>query len=393
MKAKITATLVKAPPPVPAGTRKVRVTDTELPGFILEVWATGGMTFWLKYTDPARRSREIKIGKASDITAEQARKKARELRAQVALDGDPAAERDRRRAVPTFASFVTDTYLPFAKDRLRSYRDHESFCRLRLIPAWGNRRLDDIRPTDVVELQRALRAEGLSPATVNRYTVLAKRIFNLALRWQAIEGQNPCRHAELAREPGRERFLAADQLRRLFQALDTEPSRSAAACIALLALTGARKGEALGLRWEDLDLANRVWTVPAERSKSGRVRRIALSDAAVAVLLAQPRRADCPWIFANAAMTGPIENVRRCWDRIRTVASLPPDTRIHDLRHTFASLAVGAGRSLYEVQNLLGHSTPNMTTRYAHLANGALVEAANVIGRAALSDRGDQEPE
>jgi integrase len=382
MKARIVAALVKAPPPVPPGMRKIRITDTELTGFILEVWATGGMTFWLKYVDPNRRSREIKIGKAGDLTVEQARKKARELRAQVALTGDPAAERDKRRAVPTFGAFVAERYLPYAKARLRSYRDHESFCRLRLVPAWGNRRLDDFRPADIVDLQRRLGEETLSPSTINRYVVLAKRIFNLALRWEVYAGRNPCQHADLAQERHRERFLSPEELRKLFLALDAEPNRTAAACIALLALTGARKGEALGLRWEDLDIARRTWRVP--KSKSGRPRHITLSDAAVAVLLAQPRRPDCPWVFPGAVAGRPIENVRKCWERVKKAASLPPDTRPHDLRHTFASLIVGGGHSLYEVQTLLGHSTPVMTARYAHLTNRTLVDAADVVGRVLL---------
>jgi len=382
MKARIVAALVKAPPPVPPGMRKIRITDTELTGFILEVWATGGMTFWLKYVDSNRRSREIKIGKAGDLTVEQARKKARELRAQVALTGDPAAERDKRRAVPTFGAFVAERYLPYAKARLRSYRDHESFCRLRLVPAWGNRRLDDFRPADIVDLQRRLGEEALSPSTINRYVVLAKRIFNLALRWEVYAGRNPCQHADLAQERPRERFLSPEELRKLFLALDAEPNRTAAACIALLALTGARKGEALGLRWEDLDIARRTWRVP--KAKSGRPRHITLSDAAVAVLLAQPHRPDCPWVFPGAVAGRPIENVRKCWDRVKKAASLPPDTRPHDLRHPFASLIVGGGHSLYEVQTLLGHSTPVMTARYAHLTNRTLVDAADVVGRVLL---------
>jgi len=386
MKAKITAALVKAPPPIPHGQRKLRVTDTEVTGFVMEVWPTGGITFWCKYTDPAGRSREVKIGKAADISVEQARRKAKEMRAQVALSGDPAGDKDKHRAVPTFKTFVTEQYLPFAKDRLRSYSDQESMCRLRLIPTWGAKRLDEIRTTDIVELQRRLRDENLSPSTVNRHVALAKRVFNLALRWQAYEGRNPCQHVEFAREHQRERFLTPDEVRRLFQALDGEPSRSAANCIALLALTGARKSEALNARFDDIDLPNRVWTVPASRSKSGKVRRIPLSEAAVKLLVGLHPEPDCPWLFPNAASDGPIENIRRCWNRLKAAATLPSDTRPHDLRHSFASLLVGSGQSLYSVQTILGHASPTMTARYSHLSNTSLVEAADIVGRIATAD-------
>ena len=380
-KMKITAALIKAPPPVPPNARKLRITDTELPGFTLELWPTGAATFWLKYTDQGGRTREVKIGRASDITVEQARRRAKELRGQVVLNGDPAAERDKIRAVPTFAAFVTERYLPYAKERLRSYRDHESFCRLRLIPAWGNRRLDDIRPADVIDFQRRVRDEGLASATVNRYTALIRRIFNLAIRWEVLTGRNPAQHADMTHEQGRERFLTAMETRRLFQALDQEPSRTAASCIALLALTGARKSEALNMRWEHVDLDRRMWKVP--RSKSGRTRHIPLSDAAVAVLTAQPRSSDCPWVFPGEVEGRPLENVRKCWDRVKKAAGLDADLRIHDLRHSFASTLVNHGRPIYEVAEILGHSQISTTRRYSHFQNERLVDAANIAGRIA----------
>ncbi|HLO75162.1 MAG TPA: site-specific integrase [Magnetospirillum sp.] len=378
----ITASLAKKPPPVPPGKRKLRIFDSIVTGFLMEVWPTGGVTFWLRYTTERGQTREVKLGKLGDVTVDQARKKAKELRAEVALKGDPAAEKERRRAVPSFAAFVTETYLPYVKERLRSYRDHESFCRLRLVPLWGPRALDSIAPADVVDLQRNLREDSLSDATVNRYTALVRRIFNLALRWEVVQGKNPAQHADMLREHGRERFLTAEETRRLFQALDAEPSQIAAACIALLALTGARKGEALSMRWEDVDLARRTWRVP--RAKSGRKRHIPLSDAAATVLLAQPRHMDCPWVFPGSVEGQPLENVRKCWERVRKAAGLPSDLRIHDLRHSFASTLVNHGRPIYEVAEILGHTQLSTTRRYAHLQNDRLVDAANIAGRLML---------
>ena len=387
----ITTSLCKSPPPVPDGKRKLRITDDKITGFVAEVWPTGAVVFWLRYTDDRGRSREEKLGKFGDVTVDQARKRAKELRAQVSLGGDPAADRDKLKAVPSFAEFVTGRYLPYAKERLRSYRDQESFCRLRLLPRWGTKRLDEIKPDDVVALQADLKAEGLSNATANRYVVLVRRILNIALRWEVVDGRNPAKNAELLREQGRERFLSADETRRLFHALDEEPSRAAASCLALLALTGARKSEALKLRWEDVDLARRTWRVAL--SKSGRARHIPLSDAAVAVLLAQPRPdAACPWVFPGEVEGNPLENVRKCWDRVKRRAALDLSLRIHDLRHSFASCLVNQGRPLYEVAQILGHSQLQTTQRYSHFQNERLVDAANVAGRIALSRPSRPEP-
>lgn len=377
-KIKITAALIKEPPSIPAGSRKLRITDTEIRGFTAEFWRSGTAVFWLKYTDQDGRTREQKIGRAGDISVEQARRRAKELRGQVTLNGNPAAERDKIRAIPSFGAFVTERYLPHVKQRLRSYRDHESFCRLRLLPVWGNRRLNDIRPTDLIDLQRKLKEDGLANGTINRYTALVRRIFNLALQWEVIEGRNPAQHADFLREQGRKLFLKEPEARRLIQALREDANQTVVSCIVLLALTGARKSEALNMRWSDVDFELRTWQVPL--SKSGQPRDIPLSDSALKLIRQQPRLPDCEWVFPGEVDGRPLENVRRCWERVKRKASLPADLRVHDLRHSFASMLVNRGRPIYEVAEILGHSQISTTKRYSHFQNERLVEAANIVG-------------
>ncbi|MEN3164109.1 site-specific integrase [Tistrella mobilis] len=373
----ITRALAKSPPPVPAGKRKIRVFDDRLSGFLMEVWPSGSVTFYVRYRDGRARTREIRLGRLGDVTVDQARKRAQEIRAEASLGGDPGAERDRLKAVPTFGAFCEDRYLPYVEDRLRSARDHRSFYKNRLKPRWENKRLDEVTPSDVAALQKALRDEGLADGTVNRVTALVRRIFNLALRWEAYQGRNPAQHAEMRREHHREKYLTETELRALFLALDEEPSQVAAGVIALLAATGARKGEALAAKWEHIDFERRLWVVP--RSKSGRRRHIPLSDLALRVLNRQRRLPGCPWVFPGKAPEHHLEGVRKAWDRVKTRAGLPPDLRIHDLRHTFASTLVSKGRTLHEVGEILGHSQVQMTMRYAHLAPQRLIEAANQV--------------
>lgn len=371
----ITRGLALNPPAVPDGKDKLRLFDDKLTGFIMEVRRSGNITFYVRYRDARNRQREVRLGKLGDITVEQARRRAQELRAEASLGGDPAGDRDRLRAVPTFAEFVEERYLPFAKERLRSYADHEGFFRLRLRPLWGNRPLDEVRPQDVADLQDRLRRAGLSNATINRYVAFVRRVFNLALRWEAYEGRNPAQHAEMRREHNRERFLTEAELRALIMALRDEPNRSAAHALALLAATGARRGEALGAKWEHIDYDRRLWTVPV--SKSGKRRHIPLSDAALAILERQRPWAPGLFIFPGADPDKPLGDPTKAWRRAKKLAGLDPDLRIHDLRHTFASTLVGKGRSLHEVGTLLGHSQISMTMRYAHLAPARLIEAAN----------------
>ena len=374
----ITRALLSAPPAVPEGKDKLRIFDEKVKGFIAEIRSTGLISFWFRYTDDRGRQKEIKLGRHGDVTLEQARRRAQELRATTSLGADPVAEAARHRAIPSVAAFMEERYLPFAKERLRSFRDHESFYRLQIKARWGALRLDEVSPSHLVALQDALRTAGLSNATVNRYTAFVRRVFNLALRWQAYEGRNPAQHAEMRREQNRETFLTEDQLRALLTAINAEQNLIAAGVLALLAATGARRGEAMGARWEHIDLDRRLWTVPL--SKSGRRRHIPLSDAACAILLrvraAAP--AESAWVFPGDDPAKRIGCIRKAWARIKRSAGLPADLRIHDLRHAFASTLVGKGRSLHEVGQLLGHSQVSMTMRYAHLSPARLIEAANL---------------
>jgi integrase len=372
----LTRALASNPPALAPGAKKMRLFDDKLTGFFMEVRNTGTVTFYVRYSSPNGRAREVRLGRLGDVTVDQARKRAQEIRAAAALGGDPAGERDRLRAVPTFSEFVEKRYLPYAKGRLRSYRDQESFYRLRLKALWGTRRLDEVRPHDVADMQERLRGERLSNATVNRYTAMIKRVFNVALHWEVYEGRNPAQRAEMRREHGRERFLTDAELVALFRALELEPSRAAACAIALLAATGARRGEALGAKWEHVDIERRIWTVPL--SKSGKRRHIPLSDAALRILARVPRVEGSPWVFPGSDPAKPIADLKKAWTRVKERAGIEGDFCLHQLRHTYASRLVGQGRSLYEVGQLLGHAGTAMTMRYAHLAPQRLLEAANL---------------
>ena len=155
------------------------------------------------------------------------------------------------------------------------------------------------------------------------------------------------------------------------QALHGSP-RLEAKALQLLLLTGARKSEILKARWEHIHLEKHLPTVPL--SKSNRPRHIVLSDEAVAIIRLLPRRPDCPWLFPGRTAGRPLSDIYLFWNHLRRQLNLA-DVRIHDLRHTFASILVNAGHSLYEVQRLLGHRDPRTTMRYAHLGHDSLLAA------------------
>jgi hypothetical protein len=141
--------------------------------------------------DQRGRNREIKIGRLGDLTVEQARKRAEQLKASVSMGADPLAERDKKRAVPLFAKFAAQRYLPHVRETLRSAHDIEACLRLRILPFLGRKALDEVNQDDVATLRRRLIDEGLSASSINRHLGTVRRMFNLALKWQLFEGRNP----------------------------------------------------------------------------------------------------------------------------------------------------------------------------------------------------------
>lgn len=359
--------------------RAVYFFDTDVTGFALELRPSGKATYYFRYRDAASRVRLARIGAIGKVSLEQARSTASKMSDMVADGGDPKLERDMYKSVPSFAEFATDQYMPHAKARKRSWTSDDSLLRNHILPALGDHRMNRIRRVDVISLHNGLHQQGYAAGTVNKILILIRYIFNCAIRWEVLPtGQNPAHGIEPFPDNGaRERYLSQEEAHRLMAELETNPNRQACNIIKLLLFTGARKTEIMHARWEFVDLERRLLTVPL--SKSGKARHIALSDAAIEVLRALPRDPEIPWLFWNPKTGRPQDSIHHGWDTIRQRAGIP-DVRLHDLRHSFASFLVNSGRSLYEVQKLLGHSDAKTTQRYAHLAPGALIEAANIVG-------------
>uniref|UniRef100_UPI0040470854 tyrosine-type recombinase/integrase n=1 Tax=Limnohabitans sp. TaxID=1907725 RepID=UPI0040470854 len=217
----------------------------------------------------------------------------------------------------------------------------------------------------------------LDGTLANNGMVLLSHIFNVAIRLEQVPPDtNPCKGVAMFKETQRERYLSQGELAALFAELDRNPNILVCQLVRLLLYTGARKRELLDARWDEVDFTRRVLWVPPERSKSKRRRPIALSNEAIEILKALPRADGVPYVFFNPQTAKPPVSVFVAWDSIRKRAGIP-DFRMHDLRHSFASFLVNAGRSLYDVQRLLGHHDPKVTMRYAHLSQQTMVEASD----------------
>jgi integrase len=196
------------------------------------------------------------------------------------------------------------------------------------------------------------------------------------------DGSNPCRHVEKHRESRRERFLSEAELGRLGDALrkakrDDRATPWAIAALRLLIFTGARLSEILTLKWGHVDAEHGLLTLPD--SKTGK-KTIPLNAPAREVLESVPRLEGNPFVICGERLGQHIVNLQKPWRRIRKAAGLH-DVRIHDLRHSFASVGASSGQSLIVIGKMLGHSQPATTARYAHLADDPVKAASDAVGR------------
>jgi integrase len=285
--------------------------------------------------------------------------------------------REPVRQTLTLSDLVRDHYLPFARNQKKSWLIDETLLRRHVLPHLGSRAAGDIREPDIIHLIDKVRAAGLGKATENRLIAILKHMFNMALRWE-LSGitRNPVAKLRTANLPGRERYLSEAEMARLASVLDADADRRGCDSIRLILATGARRNEVVCARWDQVNFAERTMRVP---SKSGKERPIRLNDVALHLVERLPSRDVSPYLFPGSK-TGKPTSIFKTWCRVRKAAGLD-DVRLHDLRHTFASILVNQNVSLYTVKELLGHSNVRMTERYAHLSNKTVFDAAQVVAQ------------
>jgi integrase len=348
---------------------------------LLELRKSGGKTYYLRYTDTGGTQRQHRIGNADLLSLADARKTALAVRKELALGRNPGEEKQLARTVPTLGQFTVEFYVPFIKTYKRSWKSDISYLKNHLLPDLGDKSLHQITKTDVLAMHRKMNENGYAPGTANRCLILLRYIFNLAIKWE-VPGvvTNPARAVDLfENKDARETYLTQDQVRRLFVVLKASENPMLANIIQMLLLTGARKREVLDAKWSCFNFERKQWLIPV--TKSGKPRHVPLSDDVMRFLQTLRRDDECEWVFPNAKTGKPYVSIFKTWDTARQLANMG-EVRIHDLRHSYASFLVNAGRSIYEVQKLLGHTQIRTTQRYAHLSQETLLEATNIASSA-----------
>lgn len=380
---RITDALVRALPSPASGNRIYYDADGEkqkkLPGFGVRVTAAGVKSFILNYRVNGRE-RRYTIGGYGEYTVAHARKRADELREMVRRGEDPLAERVEARKAPT----VADLAERFDEEHIATKRpstaaDYRALLKNDILPALKQMKVAAVSFSDISALHRKMTKRGAS-YRANRALAVMSKMFSLAINWH-MRPDNPARGVARNTEYKRERYLSGDEMARLTDALAKHEDQDAAAAIRLLLLTGARRGEVLGMRWDQLDLTTGVWSKPAASTKQKTDHRVPLSAPARQLLSELRSKADkrAVHVFPGPGVTGHMVAIKKSWTTICRAADIK-GLRLHDLRHSFASMLASGGQSLPIIGALLGHSEPSTTARYAHLFDDPLREAVERVG-------------
>ncbi len=356
--------------------------DSDIPGFGARILPSGRRSYLVQYR-VGRSYRRISLGMHGVLTTDQARGEAIKVLGRVKSGEDPSAARKQARLEMTVTELcermIEEHAVPHCKpNTVVGYR---FYTKAYIKKPIGQIRVSQIQRADIAKFHHALRHK---PYQANRCIQFLSKAFNLAEVWGLRpDGTNPCRHIKKYKEPKRERYLSKDELARLGEVLrqcesEQLETQSAVNALRLLLFTGCRLSEIMTLKWDFIDFERACINLPD--SKTG-AKTVYLGAPALQVLSEVIRVKGNPWVITGVRPGAHLTDLQHPWQRIRKRAGIE-DVRIHDLRHTFASVAVAAGYGLPMIGKLLGHTQVQTTARYAHLAAEPMTAAADSVAGA-----------
>jgi integrase len=371
------------------------VTDDETKGLSLRIAPDGTKTWAYRYRMGGRGCRQsrVTIGPWPAHSLDAARQKARALRVEVDNGGDPSLKKKRDREIGTVSDLLdqvdADHWGTLKSTTASTYR---GLAKNHLKPFLGKLRVDQLSMADVARFHKSLSG---SPRVANQALAVLSKSMNLAEVWGLRPlGTNPCQHQQRSHENKRERYLSTDELARVGAVLNagkaewTEGKKLKSetlsalqvGAIRILLLSGMRRGEVLGLKRSAIK-ADRIVLSEHKTDKKGS--KSVFLHPALAVVLDDLKKCQIlgnPLVLPGWSKKGGIgSSLDHAWNAVRLAAGIP-DVRMHDLRHTYASIAAGLGLSLPQIGALLGHSSQATTQRYAHLAPSTLLDSVSEIG-------------
>lgn len=376
----------------PDASKPVVIWDSELRGFGVRVMPSGVGSYILFYRTIEGRQRKMTLGRVGTLTTEQARNLAREKLTEAMTGGDPAAQRQEIRHSMTVAE-LCDEYLEHAKQRLKpnSYSSNESNIRIHIKPLIGTRAAAKLTVADVVKMQDDI-TDGKTAkyrsgrggystggiASASRTMTILGGVLEFG-RLRGIVAENVTRGIRKQQSKARDRFLSDEEITRLGSVIRQSDHEGLIGLTAIqfLLLTGLRRNEALSLEWSWIDAEGGCIHFPD--TKTGKQVR-PIGKAAFAVLDRLSNFGEPKFVFPAMKGDGHFIGLPRVLQRLCNAAEIK-GVSLHTLRHTFASVAAGMGYSELTIAGLLGHAAQGITARYAHVADKALIGAADAVSK------------
>jgi len=355
--------------------------DIECRGLRLSVSKNGRKFFCHRYTINQRK-RSLRIGEFPAVSLQEARQTVNDNKNLISKGIDPFFEVEKQKTALTFKEYADTQYLPHAKENKKSWFHDYRIIHNDMVPVFGRYLLSAITKRDVQKYLDGITNRATGP-TSNRHRSLIMRMFHLAIEWDYLT-VNPCQGIRKHREnPARELFLNPEEIGRLLTALDQIPQRVSACAVKFLIATGKRLKESMSLTWDNIDMVEKIAYLHQDSTKGRKAERVILNALAIEILeeLQAYRVKGNPHVFPGHGPGGRLVTPGRVYMTAKKKAGLNKKTRLHDLRHSFASNMLSCGASLYEVQKLLGHKDAAMTQRYAHLADSTLRERSESMSK------------
>ena len=381
---------------VPTGKKYVLIFDSEQAGFAVQKTDTGSMSYIIVYRDATNRQRQEKLAAVGQVSAEAARALARARLSSLKEQKGCLPRGRHQRSSPTMDEYFFNTFLPIVRNQSRSYETHASIYRNHVQPVFGKARLDEVTSEGVVDFNTMLRGKPvaagkwktqpdklLADGTVKRIMILVRHIFNTAIRDKTTTVKdNPTHALQLTTvRKVKGRFLTATQLGALLKASAESDNESLADILRVMGATGLRRENVLAMEWGWVDLARGTLTVTADADKAKKGFVLHLSEDVQKLLQARRDKATGPWVFPNPKTGKPYHSCREAWVTARNKANLD-GLRMHDLRHTYASMMLDSGADIVDVQQALGHTQLKTTAVYLHLTEARKRAHANAAAQA-----------
>jgi integrase len=360
------------------------VWDTDIKGLGIMVHPSSRKTYYFLYRNKSSKKERLKVGVHGNITCEIAREIVRGWAGDLARGINPK-DHNKKQQIEEKQSVTIGAFMDLFVEKHKKVHNKEGTIKRDMpriekiiVPFLGGKKISEIDEEDIVKFQDHLKN---TPIQFNRCNAILSKAFSLAELWgYRPKNSNPCHGIQKYPEKKKERFLTNEELEKLEEILKMQESLGktslySLAAIRMLIYTGCRLGEILTLKWEDVFLE--AGYLHLKDSKTGE-KTIPLNGSAKNVLAKLPREEGDPYVFVGQKPGTCLTTLKTAWIKIRRLADLE-GVRIHDLRHTFASLAIKKGVDLYTVSKLLGHKNIHTTTRYAHLEMKQLIKATNII--------------